>query len=274
MQNNHSRDGFTLLELSIVLVIIAFLIAGISLTSSMIRSAQLREVVAQTDEYTHAVSAFQDKYQALPGDFASATQLWGHSNNDPEICKNYEIPHDMAHRTELDPRRTCDGNGDGHIGYYSDSTLTDYYEWYQAWKHLANAGLITGIYQGTSMSDTVYYVQIGTNVPAGKLSGSGYNLLYLDFPDGNAWIWPMKGHYFQFGAMTAEDGNGGTGVTAALLTPGEAEEIDKKMDDGLPGFGKVLGEKNDCATGSDATTARYDVSQTTAKCWLYFSTGL
>ncbi|MGC2854826.1 prepilin-type N-terminal cleavage/methylation domain-containing protein [Novispirillum sp. DQ9] len=64
--------GFTLIELSIVLVIIGLLIGGILQGQEMINNTRLKSTVAQVDAITAAVQTFQDKYRALPGDAPNA----------------------------------------------------------------------------------------------------------------------------------------------------------------------------------------------------------
>jgi len=65
----HNR-GFTLIEVSIVLVIIALIIAGILVGQDMINAAATRQQIAQIDKYNSAVHTFQSKYGGLPGDLA------------------------------------------------------------------------------------------------------------------------------------------------------------------------------------------------------------
>lgn len=60
--------GFTLIELSIVLVIIGLLIGGVLQGQEMINSTRLKTTVAQIDAITAAVQTFEDKYRGLPGD--------------------------------------------------------------------------------------------------------------------------------------------------------------------------------------------------------------
>ena len=62
------KNGFTLVELSIVLVIIGLLIGGILVGQSLIDSAKLNALVRQTQQYDSAIMAFKDKYKVLPGE--------------------------------------------------------------------------------------------------------------------------------------------------------------------------------------------------------------
>ena len=62
------KQGFTLVELSIVIIIIGFLIAGISAGTSLIRQAGLSSVITDLTNYKMAVNMFKDKYGGLPGD--------------------------------------------------------------------------------------------------------------------------------------------------------------------------------------------------------------
>ena len=72
----YPRSGFTLIELSVVLVIIAFIIGGVVSAKSLIRQAQIRSIVSEYDQNVKAVKEFVDKYQALPGDISNAETLW------------------------------------------------------------------------------------------------------------------------------------------------------------------------------------------------------
>lgn len=60
--------GFTLVEISIVLVIIGLLIGGILAARSMIETAQINAQVRQLQQLDVATNAFVVKFNALPGD--------------------------------------------------------------------------------------------------------------------------------------------------------------------------------------------------------------
>ncbi|PIR31539.1 MAG: hypothetical protein COV36_08255 [Alphaproteobacteria bacterium CG11_big_fil_rev_8_21_14_0_20_44_7] len=65
---NNSKKGFTLVELSIVLVIIGLLIGGILVAQSMIETTKVQALVRQLGQFDAAVGNFKDKYSSLPGD--------------------------------------------------------------------------------------------------------------------------------------------------------------------------------------------------------------
>ncbi|MBY6117485.1 prepilin-type N-terminal cleavage/methylation domain-containing protein [Mameliella alba] len=72
------RSGFSLVELSIVLVILGLLIGGVLTGQNLIRAAELRSVMTEFKTYQTAVMTFRDKYFALPRDMTNATDFfWG-----------------------------------------------------------------------------------------------------------------------------------------------------------------------------------------------------
>ena len=157
MRNHQShRHAFSLVELSIVLVILGLLVGGILAGQSLIRAAELRSITSQYAQYIAAVGAFRDKYFALPGDFTKATDFWTAADVDPATC-----------RTAVGTgTATCNGNGNGVIASFTLGVD----EHFRAWQHLANAGLIEGTYSGvTGAAHVSEDANPGVNVPAGRL---------------------------------------------------------------------------------------------------------
>src|SRR5665213_1351327 len=68
-------NGFTLIELSIVLVIIGLIIGGVLTGRDMIHAAQVRKTITQKEKFTAAANAFHNKYNCLPGDCVNPTNL-------------------------------------------------------------------------------------------------------------------------------------------------------------------------------------------------------
>lgn len=64
------KRGFTLVELSIVLVIIGLLIGGILVAQSMISTARITSQVRQFQQFDVAVTNFRTKFGGLPADNA------------------------------------------------------------------------------------------------------------------------------------------------------------------------------------------------------------
>lgn len=62
------RKGFTLIELSIVLVIIGLLIGGILAAQSMISTSKITATISQIQQFDAGVMNFKTKYHYLPGD--------------------------------------------------------------------------------------------------------------------------------------------------------------------------------------------------------------
>jgi len=67
----HSR-GFTLVEISIVLVIIGLIMGGVLSGRSVIRNAQTKDVIKGVGDMAIAAQQFKDRYGNWPGDLATA----------------------------------------------------------------------------------------------------------------------------------------------------------------------------------------------------------
>src|SRR3982751_930235 len=68
-----AEKGFTLIELSIVLVIIGLIVGGVLVGQDLIRAAEVRATISQIEKYNTAVNTFRGKYNALPGDLNAST---------------------------------------------------------------------------------------------------------------------------------------------------------------------------------------------------------
>src|ERR1700759_2898335 len=66
------EQGFTLIELSIVLVIIGLIVGGILVGQDLIKAAEVRAQISQIEKYNSAMNTFRAKFAAIPGDMPPA----------------------------------------------------------------------------------------------------------------------------------------------------------------------------------------------------------
>ena len=257
MKHHLSRAGFTLVELSIVLVILGLLVGGVLTGQSLIRAAEIRSVTTQANGYITAAYTFRDKYFALPGDMANATAYWGQST----ACGGASAT------------GTCNGNGDGQLTDVAIPSGTN--EVFQVWRHLALAGLIEGNYSGLAGGSSNNHSLIGNNVPAAKISGVGWFAGVVGFStgyfSGSSEIYAgTYGNALAIGIVPA-----GSYASGPFLKPDDAYNLDVKMDDGKPGTGRIIARfwNNACANASANTdyAGTYRLAETTMRCSLFFT---
>jgi len=245
---SRKSQGFTLIEVSIVIVIIGLIVGGIVVGKSLVRSARLRGALDEAQRYKQAVGNFSDKYKALPGDFSGATLLWS---------------------------GTANGDGNGRIT--TQGSTGTYYEQFAAWQHLANAGMIEGYYTGVSSSGTETRTPL-TNIPGSQVTGAGWGLttilvsdasvVNVDLPYVAGDTAPNTVLWFGGTSIT-----GATNTQAPVLTSTEALQLDIKVDDGLPTTGKIVAQINPSGTACYNVSSQYDLTQTGLICALVFKTG-
>jgi len=226
---SRKTKGFTLIELSIVLVIVGLIAGGVLVGRDLIKSAEIRAQVSQIEQYNTAVRTFQLKYGGFPGDL-SADKV-------------------SAFGFTVVPTRNGtmgEGNGDGLITPYGYTSLVAYTAaccnsgetaWF--WEDLSiNSGMISGNFNyASNVAYPLSTIQENTTpaiqdiLPRGKING-----VYVD-------VYSTGGtNYFSllaFGSTGSLGTNGGVRNNATMLTPIDAYAIDKKIDDGMPQSGIV-----------------------------------
>lgn len=94
----NNRHGFTLVELSIVIVIIGLIVGGIILGQELILAAAIRSQISQFEKLETALNTFRNKYNCFAGDcpiastFFSGTCFSGQMNGDGDGRLFYDNP--------------------------------------------------------------------------------------------------------------------------------------------------------------------------------------
>jgi prepilin-type N-terminal cleavage/methylation domain-containing protein len=221
IMNKMTKNGFSLVELSVVLVIIGLIVGGITGGANLLHTAKLNKVISELKGYETGVENFRLKYNAWPGDMPNATSIWG------------------TYNAGTNPTGVTDGNG--------NEKLDPWPEVYQTWSHLAKSGLIVGDYNGVG---TGYgNASPGTNLPE---SGAVKSTFYFISDTGTGT--PHFGVSGNF--LNLLDSFGGGGQWDGKMKPSDVYYIDKKMDDGDNGIssattGKILALRNDSLGGDN-----------------------
>jgi len=75
-RNAISNRAFSLVELSIVLIIIGLLVAGVTSGSKLIYQSKLQKFASNLNDMQVAVATFRVTYSQFPGDFDDAANIW------------------------------------------------------------------------------------------------------------------------------------------------------------------------------------------------------
>jgi prepilin-type N-terminal cleavage/methylation domain-containing protein len=199
--------AFTLVELSIVILIIGLIIGGITAGSSLIQQARLRAIISEFSNLKSAVNLFKVQFNnALPGDISNASNNWSSAVN---------------------------GNGDGLIGNGQGNDQMG--EGLQAFAHLSYASLIAGNFNGTSAGTPAY--QPGVNLPGSKFSPIA--IYYLYYHNAGTGIYGFHTNFISLASNTSNPWSNG------IINSTQAYTIDIKMDDGLAATGGMLTFRGD-----------------------------
>ncbi len=244
------KNGFTLIEISIVLVIIGLVIGGVLFGKDLIKAAQIRSLISQVDQYKLLTNTFKEKYGQLPGDM--------HPNKAAQFGF-FEFTNGPTVPTTFSGVTTV-GNNNGKI----ESEGPEFFCTFECgafWRHLSDAGLIAGNYGQTLIADrnvTMAGTPTGEYYSGPAFTSSKYmpaaqgffgffgagNLSYSDMGSISGinenqnlfWVVPPS----RVARQSAAEPN---------LSAMDMYSIDSKIDDGKPNVGKFIAQTVDVFAG-------------------------
>ncbi len=206
-----SRKGFTLVELSIVLVIVGLLFGGVLVGQSLIAAAKIQAQIKQFQQFDIAATNFKTKYRGIPGD--SPFGRWA-------------------------------GNGDKKLGVTgADTCVTTYLsgETLNFFPNLSAMGHLKDQYLPTWPTGGFPALNYGF--------GPGFQFPYSQYNPKKAVasVGIANGDVFYFLPLSTQFKPSPGGIYMSVLVDpldsikaSDALAIDNKMDDGLPDTGMVV----------------------------------
>ncbi len=254
---SQKKSAFSLIELSIVLIIIGLLIAGVTGGASLIKSSELRSVMGEARAYATAVNGFYTQFNYLPGDYGVVVGA------------------------------SAVGDADGKIEDYLSASIS---ESHNAWMQMKAAAVL----DGNSVSAPAYAPAAessGVTVPASKVKAAVWDFDYRSneaAPFTNEISQNVVALISSTATIPTASGvtivNGANKAALAVLMATDALSIDAKIDDSVAGTGKVRGlnigisttpsslsaNTNDVTICYYSTSFTYNTSDTVKSCGLTY----
>jgi prepilin-type N-terminal cleavage/methylation domain-containing protein len=234
------NNGFTLVELAIVLIIMSLLVFGSLAGVSLIDAANTRATITEVNKIAIAQNNFVEQYGGLPGDINNANKFWPSAT--PAIA-----------------------NGDANGKIYIGNNL--FAESFGYWHQLILAKLISLEMSSPGDNNGDNTSVVGNNAPRSKNFSGGFSIRWVD----NAWNYSDDlGRKFSANFLYLGQNSSQFELNGSVFTPEKAFIIDKKIDDGVADSGKMLadsgvGSVESCTLGS-GTQINYDLAQNNISC--------
>lgn len=223
------KSGFTLIEMSIVLVIIGLIIGGVLVGRDLVSAAQVRAQISQIEKYNAAVNTFRGKYGYLPGDmpdppasqFGFTGRFWGNADGNGILTAGYPTFYNYGW-----------GQGIGEVVLF--------------WGDLTTAGLIDGGFpKATVGAVSINNVTISSTpslydyYPTAKIGGGNFIYVWSGGVHAET-LGSDNKNYFGIERIGVVYNQFTINSSAPGISVMQAYNIDLKIDDGLPQSGRVL----------------------------------
>lgn len=232
------RGGFTLIELSIVLVIIGLIVGSVIVGRDLIKASEIRAQIKQLEEFKTAANSFRLKYGYLPADIppSETAQLGFFTYTGSYAGKQRRLLQDFT----LGYLNHGYGDNDGNIGLK---------EKYVFWQHLSQANMIAGKYGGSAGEGN--YLEPNTDSVNRGSPAIGFtdpNVMYLFEPQKKL---PSSNNLINLSNRVSVIANylytkmpyfnsvSTLNLFMISATPNQEFSIDGKIDDGTPDAGMV-----------------------------------
>lgn len=240
------KKAFSLIELSIVIIIISVLLTIGFKSSEIVKNYEIKRVLAVTQEYENSLKAFYQFYNVTAGDTNNGYKLFADDNCLDEVISS--------------TAKGCNGDADGVIDLTEATQTTDSYESILAFYHLFKAKLIAfdnnndlnlaNVTANNNLSDctgeTVFNSAV--NIPALGIRNSALFIYKLAANDISLMI--SSGDHCSLSSLKG------------VFTVEELMALETKYDDGLPESGLI---QTNAATTICFSGTAYDLSKGTTK---------
>lgn len=160
-EEKRANNAFSMVELSIVIIILGLLIASITVGRDLIQASKVRNLITQFNNYTAAMNTFELKYSALPGDISNPNRrgLGTNAGDDDGLIED----------------------SDGGDPDLADNELVYF------WQHLYEAGFVNGQFDGDAdngvLGETFPEVRVGGGITVYGLSSTSNNYFHIGIQD-------------------------------------------------------------------------------------------
>jgi prepilin-type N-terminal cleavage/methylation domain-containing protein len=211
--------GFTIIELSIAIIIISVLLSISIVSRNIIENHELKKIYSNLAEYENSIKAFNQIYENIPGDMIKGYDLFADEN-----CKN-----SINNKLNI---KGCNGDDNKKINFI-DQQDQAVRETILAWYHLYKADLIS-FNNNNQMRNS--QSKCANNI---AIAETGYNIPALNFRDLGIYIEKKdaKKNVFSLILKRTESCNFKNNFSAFRLK--ELKELDLKFDNGLERSGNI-----------------------------------